>query len=426
MTAYKNMSKAELEALKSQLEAEFENVKGMGLKLDMSRGKPAADQLDLSLPMLDLLKDGSEFKGVDGVDFRNYGLMDGTTEAKKLFAELMDVDPDHVVIFGNSSLNIMYDLIARAFLTGFCGNTPWCKLDKIKWLCPVPGYDRHFGITEHFGIEMINIPMNEDGPDMDLVEQYVNNDESVKGIWCIPKYSNPSGIVYSDEVVKRFANLKPAAKDFRIFWDNAYCVHHLYEKLEILNIAAECEKVGNPDMYFEMCSTSKITFPGAGVAAMIASPANVADLKKSMTIQTISHDKLNQMRHVEFLKNAEGVAAHMEKHAALIRPKFEAVLDTIQKELDGLEIGSWIAPKGGYFIAFETLEGCAKKVIAMCKEAGVAMTPAGSTYPYHNDEKDTSIRIAPTFPSASDLEKACEVFVLCVKYVSVVKILETK
>ena len=426
MTAYKNMSKAELEALKSQLEAEFENVKGMGLKLDMSRGKPAADQLDLSLPMLDLLKDGSEFKGVDGVDFRNYGLMDGTTEAKKLFAELMDVDPDHVVIFGNSSLNIMYDLIARAFLTGFCGNTPWCKLDKIKWLCPVPGYDRHFGITEHFGIEMINIPMNEDGPDMDLVEQYVNNDESVKGIWCIPKYSNPSGIVYSDEVVKRFANLKPAAKDFRIFWDNAYCVHHLYEKLEILNIAAECEKVGNPDMYFEMCSTSKITFPGAGVAAMIASPANVADLKKSMTIQTISHDKLNQMRHVEFLKNAEGVAAHMEKHAALIRPKFEAVLDTLQKELDGLEIGSWIAPKGGYFIAFETLEGCAKKVIAMCKEAGVAMTPAGSTYPYHNDEKDTSIRIAPTFPSASDLEKACEVFVLCVKYVSVVKILETK
>lgn len=426
MTAYKNMSKAELEALKSQLEAEFENVKGMGLKLDMSRGKPGADQLDLSLPMLDILKDGSQFKGIDGVDFRNYGLMDGTAEAKQLFAELMGVDSDHVVIFGNSSLNIMYDLIVRAFLTGFCGNTPWSKLEKVKWLCPVPGYDRHFAITEHFGIEMINIPMDENGPDMDLVEQYVNNDASVKGIWCIPKYSNPSGVVYSDEVVKRFANLKPAAKDFRIFWDNAYCVHHLYERIAIANIADECEKAGNPDMYFELCSTSKVTFPGAGVAAMIASPANIADLKKCMTIQTISHDKLNQIRHVLFLKDAEGVYNHMEKHAEILRPKFEAVLDTLQNEIGDLEIGTWISPKGGYFIAFESLEGCAKKIIAMCKEAGVAMTPAGSTYPYHNDPADTSIRIAPTFPSASDLEKACEVFVLCVKLVSVQKLLETK
>lgn len=424
MTAYKNMSQAELEALKKQLEAEYENVKGEGLSLDMSRGKPGSDQLDLSLPMMNLLSDASAYKGLDNVDIRNYGLLDGTKEAKALFADMMDVDTDHVVVYGNSSLNIMYDLIARAMLFGLGGNTPWSKLDKVKWLCPVPGYDRHFAITEHFGIEMITIPLLEDGPDMDLVEKYVNNDPAVKGIWCVPKYSNPSGVVYSDECVKRFANLKPAAKDFRIFWDNAYCVHHLYEKVEILNIAAECEKAGNPDMYFELCSTSKVTFPGAGVAALITSPANVAEHKKSMTIQTISHDKLNQMRHVLFLKDAAGVAAHMEKHAAILRPKFEAVLDTLQKELGELEIGSWIAPRGGYFIAFESLEGCAKKIVAKCKEAGVVMTPAGSTYPYYADPKDTSIRIAPTFPSTEDLAKACRVFVLCVKLVSVEKLLE--
>lgn len=423
MAAYKNMSKVELETLKAQLEAEFENVKGEGLNLNMSRGKPGADQLDLSMPMLNILNEESAFKGLDGFDIRNYGIMDGTKEAKQLFAELMGVDTDHVVVFGNSSLNIMYDLIARAFMFGLCGNTPWSKQEKIKWLCPVPGYDRHFAITEHFGIEMINIPLLEDGPDMDLVEQYVNNDESVKGIWCVPKYANPSGVVYSDECIKRFANLKPAAKDFRIFWDNAYCVHHLYERVEIANIVDECEKAGNPDMYFELCSTSKITFPGAGVAALVASPANIADLKKSMTIQTISHDKLNQMRHVLFLKDAEGVHAHMEKHAAILRPKFEAVLDTLKKELGELEIGTWIAPKGGYFIAFESLEGCAKEIVALCKEAGVVLTPAGSTYPYHADEKDTSIRIAPTFPNPTELEKACEVFVLCVKLASVKKLL---
>lgn len=424
MTAYKNMSKAELEALKKQLEAEYENVKGEGLKLDMSRGKPGTDQLDLSLPMMNILNDASAYKGLDGVDIRNYGLMDGTTEAKQLFADMMKVDTDHVIVYGNSSLNIMYDLIARAMIFGFGGNTPWSKLEKVKWLCPVPGYDRHFAITEHFGIEMINIPLLADGPDMDLVEQYVNNDESVKGIWCVPKYSNPSGVVYSDECIRRFANLKPAAKDFRIFWDNAYCVHHLYERIEIANIADECEKAGNPDMYFELCSTSKITFPGAGVAALITSPANVKEHKASMTIQTISHDKLNQMRHVQFLKDAEGVAKHMEKHADILRPKFEAVLRTLEKELGSLEIASWIAPKGGYFIAFESLEGCAKKIVAMCKEAGVVMTPAGSTYPYMADPKDTSIRIAPTFPSTEDLAKACKVFVLCVKLASVEKLLE--
>lgn len=319
----------------------------------------------------------------------------------------------------------MYDLIAKAMIHGIAGNTPWCKLDKVKFLCPVPGYDRHFAITESFGIEMIAIPMDENGPDMDLVEQYVNNDAAVKGIWNIPKYSNPSGVVYSDEVVRRFANLKPAAPDFRIFWDNAYAIHHVFveNKAQVLNIVEECEKAGNPDMYYELCSTSKITFPGAGIAALVTSPANVADIKKYMTVQTIGHDKLNQMRHVKFFGNAEGVHAHMEKHAAILRPKFEAVLNTLEQELGGLEIGSWLKPLGGYFVAFDTLEGCAKRVVALCKEAGVVMTPAGSTYPYMNDPQDTSIRIAPTLPSSDELKKACEVFVLCVKLASVEKLL---
>lgn len=320
----------------------------------------------------------------------------------------------------------MYDLISRAMIHGIGGNTPWCKQENIKFLCPVPGYDRHFAITESFGIEMITIPMDENGPDMDMVEKYVNNDASVKGIWCVPKYANPNGVVYSDEVVKRFAALKPAAADFRIFWDNAYAIHHLYpeNKAEILNIVTECEKAGNPDLYYELCSTSKVTFPGAGVAALISSPANLTEFKKAMTIQTIGHDKLNEMRHVLFFKNADGVHAHMEKHAAILRPKFEAVLNTLEAELGGLEIGSWMKPIGGYFIAFDTLEGCAKRVVTLCKEAGVVMTPAGSTYPYMNDPQDTSIRIAPTLPTSDELKKACEVFVLCVKLASVEKYLE--
>lgn len=428
MKAYKELSKAELEALYQELEAQYGKIKEEGISLDMSRGKPGTDQLNLSAPMLDVLNSKSSFKGVQGIDLRNYGALDGITEAKELFAELMDAPVDHVMVHGNSSLNIMYDLIANAMIHGIGGNTPWCKQEKVKFLCPVPGYDRHFAITESFGIEMIIVPMDENGPDMDMVEQYVNHDPAVKGIWNIPKYSNPSGIVYSDEVVRRFANLKPKAPDFRIFWDNAYVVHHLYDdkKMEILNIVTECEKAGNADMYYELCSTSKITFPGAGVAALITSPANLAEVKKFMTIQTIGHDKLNQMRHVMYFKNAAGVHAHMEKHAAMLRPKFEAVLHTLEKELGGLGIGSWIEPLGGYFIAFDTLEGCAKRVIALCKEAGVVMTPAGSTYPYKKDEKDTSIRIAPTLPCSEDLKKACEVFVLCVKLASVEKYLKNE
>lgn len=428
MRAYKNLSKEELLTLQTELLEKYQKIKEAGISLDMSRGKPGTDQLDLSSPMLDILNSSSDFKGVQGVDFRNYGLVDGIMEAKELFASLMEAPVDHIMVYGNSSLNVMYDLVSKAIIHGISGNTPWCKLESVKFLCPVPGYDRHFAITESFGIEMIPIPMDENGPDMDMVEQYVNHDSSVKGIWNIPKYSNPSGLVYSDEVVRRFAALKPAAPDFRIFWDNAYAIHHLYpdNKAELLNIVTACEEAGNPDMYYELCSTSKVTFPGAGVAALITSPANIKEIKHCLTIQTIGHDKLNQIRHVRFFKNAEGVHAHMEKHASILRPKFEAVLSTLEQELGDLEIGTWLKPLGGYFIAFDTLEGCAKRVVSLCKDAGVVMTPAGSTYPYMNDPRDTSIRIAPTLPASDELKKACEVFVLCVKLASVEKLLSEK
>ena len=428
MDAYKHLSKEELLALQKELQATYESIKAEGISLDMSRGKPGSDQLDLSTPMLDVLNSESVFKGQNGMDFRNYGILDGTAETKQLFSDLMETTPDHVLVYGNSSLNIMYDLISRAMIHGIDGNTPWCKQESVKFLCPVPGYDRHFAITESFGIEMIPIPMDENGPDMDLVEQYVNNDATIKGIWTVPKYSNPSGVVYSDEVVRRFANLKPAAKDFRIFWDNAYAIHHLYpdHKCSLLNIVTACEEAGNPDLYYELCSTSKVSFPGSGVACLISSPKNLAEIKKSLTVQTIGHDKLNQMRHVLFFKDAAGVHAHMEKHAEILRPKFEAVVDTLEQELGGLEIGSWIKPLGGYFIAFDTIEGCAKRVVALCKEAGVVMTPAGSTYPYMDDPKDTSIRIAPTLPTSEELKKACKVFVTCVKLASVEKYLAEK
>ena len=425
MKAYKDLSKEELRALQTELQAQYEKLKESNIKLDMSRGKPAADQLDLSVGMLDVLNSKSAFKGLDNVDIRNYGAFDGIKEAKELFAELMECPVDHVMVFGNSSLSIMYDLVSRAMMHGIGGNTPWCKQEKVKFLCPVPGYDRHFAITEGFGIEMVNIPMDENGPDMDLVEKYVNNDPAVKGIWNVPKYTNPAGVVYSDEVVRRFANLKPAAPDFRIYWDNAYAFHHIYvdNKVEMLNIVTECEKAGNPDMYYQVCSTSKVTFPGAGVGALITSPANLAEVKKTVSLQTIGFDKINQMRHVLYFKNAAGIHAHMEKHAALLKPKFEAVLECLDRELGGLEIAHWLKPLGGYFIAFDTLEGCAKRVVALCKEAGVVMTPAGSTFPYMKDPADTSIRIAPTLPTPDELKQACAVFVLCVKLASVEKYL---
>lgn len=427
MKPFKDFTKEELLALKETLTKEYKEAQAKGLALDMSRGKPGFTQLDLSLPMLDVISSKDEMKASNGMDIRNYGVLDGLPEAKQLMAEMMDTTADHVVVFGNASLTIMYDTVSRAMVKGLLGETPWCKLDKVKFLCPVPGYDRHFAITESFGIEMINIPMNEDGPDMDLVEKYVSEDSAIKGIWCVPKYANPTGISYSDEVVRRMANLKPAAKDFRIFWDNAYCIHHLYEDQQdqILDIISECEKAGNPDMVFEFGSTSKVSFPGAGIAAIAASKANLDDMMKTMTVQTIGYDKMNQLRHVKFFKDRAGLDAHMMKHAALMRPKFEAVLKVLKEELEGLEIGSWIVPRGGYFISFNAMEGCAKEIVAKCKEAGVVMTGAGATYPYGKDPMDSNIRIAPSFPTPEEMEEAAKLFALCVKLVSVDKMLET-
>ncbi len=428
MTAYKDLSKEELLEIKSELEAQFEEVKAKGLKLDMSRGKPSAEQLNLSMGMMDVLNSGADLICEDGVDCRNYGGLDGIREAKQLLADMMEVPRDNVIIFGNSSLNVMYDTVARAMTHGILGSTPWCKLDKVKVLCPVPGYDRHFAITEFFGIEMINIPMTPTGPDMDLVEKYVNEDPAVKGIWCVPKYSNPQGITYSDETVFRFANLKPAAEDFRIFWDNAYCVHHLYEDKQdyLTEILMECKKAGNPDMVYKFASTSKICFPGSGVAALAASEANLNEIRSMMQVQTIGHDKVNQLRHVRFFKDIHGIVEHMKKHADIMRPKFEAVINGLEKELGGLEIGSWIKPLGGYFISFDALDGCAKAIVAKAKEAGLVMTGAGATYPYGNDPHDSNIRIAPSYPTPEELAVATDIFVMSVKLVSIDKILESK
>ena len=426
MKAYKDLSKEELLTLQEQLNKKYEEAMVKGLKLDMSRGKPAASQLDMEMDFMNVLNADSILKTEEGVDCRNYGVMDGIPEAKKLIGDVLGVPADNVIVFGNASLNIMYDTVARSEIFGVMGGTPWCKLDKVKFLCPVPGYDRHFAITEQFGIEMINVPMTEDGPDMDMVEELVNTDDAVKGIWCVPKYSNPQGYTYSDETVKRFAALKPAAKDFRIYWDNAYVIHDLYEEKKdtLLDIISECEKAGNPDMVYEFCSTSKVTFPGSGIAALAASKANLDFIKKFMTIQTIGYDKVNQLRHVRYFKDAEGMKAHMMKHAEIMRPKFEAVLHVLEDELNGLEIGFWTEPKGGYFISFDALEGCAKKIVEKCKEAGVVLTGAGATYPYKKDPKDSNIRLAPSFPTPEELAMATDLFVLCVKIVSVEKLLK--
>lgn len=424
MKPYREMSKEELASLKEQLTAVYKEYQGKNLKLNMARGKPSSEQLDLSMPMLDVLNSKSDYMSVDG-DCRNYGVLTGITEAKELMAGMMDAPAENVIMYGSSSLTLMYDTVSRSYSHGVMGNTPWCKLDKVKFLCPVPGYDRHFAITEFFGVEMITIPLHDDGPDMDLVEKYVNNDETVKGIWCVPLYSNPSGQSYSDEVVKRFANLKPAAKDFRIFWDNAYCVHHLYPDHpdQVLDILSECEKAGNPDMVYKFGSTSKVTFPGAGISAIVTSKGNIEDIKKQMNNQLISHDKMNQLRHVKFFGNVEGLKAHMAKHAEILRPRFEAVDEILNKELAGLEIGSWTKPNGGYFVSFDALDGCAKAIVSKCKDAGVVMTGAGATYPYGKDPKDSNIRIAPSFPTLDELKQAAEIFCVCVKLVSVEKLL---
>ena len=425
MKAYMDMSRDDLLALKASLEEEFKTQEAKGLSLNMARGKPGVSQLALSMPMLDVINSQSDMRTELGNDTRNYGDLDGIGECRRLMADMMEVKKDNVIVCGNSSLNIMYDTVSRSMLCGVNGSTPWCKLDKVKFLCPVPGYDRHFKITELFGIEMINIPLLEDGPDMDLVEEYVNNDEAVKGIWCVPKYSNPTGITYSDEVVRRFANLKPKAEDFRIYWDNAYCIHHIYEDVqdELLNILEECEKAGNPNMVYIFASTSKVTFSGSGVSAIATSLENIEYIKKIMTVQIIGHDKINQLRHARFFKNIDGMKAHMKKHAQLLRPKFDAVLETLDSELTGLDIGSWIKPRGGYFISFNSMPGCAKAIVEKCKELGVVLTDAGATYPYGKDPEDSNIRIAPSFPTPEEMREATKIFVLCVKLVSVEKLL---
>ena len=426
MLAYSEMNKEQLQKELESLKKEYGDICEKDISLDMSRGKPGPEQLDLTMGMFDVLNSKSEIKASNGLDCRNYGVLDGIPEAKKMMADIMDTTEEHVIIYGNASLNIMYDSISRSYTHGVLGNTPWCKLDKVKWLCPVPGYDRHFAITEYFGIEMINVPMYEDGPDMDMIEKLVREDDSIKGIWCVPKYSNPTGATYSDEVVRRMASLKPAAKDFRIYWDNAYAIHHLYEdkQEQILDIISECEKAGNPNMVYEFASTSKVTFSGSGVAAMASSVENVKSILSQMTIQTIGYDKINQLRHVRYFKNFDGVKAHMMKHAEKMRPKFKAVLDMLENELKPAEIATWTNPLGGYFISFDVMNGCAKKVVSMCKDAGMVLTGAGAPFPYGIDPDDKNIRIAPSFATPEELKEASRILIVCTKIATIEKMLE--
>ena len=428
MKAYAEMTKEELSAELESLKKEYHKYQDMDLKLDMSRGKPCKEQLDISMGMMDALNSQADLTCEDGTDCRNYGVLTGIQEAKVLIGDMMENNPDNIIIYGNSSLNVMYDTVSRAMTHGILGNTPWCKLDKVKFLCPVPGYDRHFAITEYFGIEMIPVPMSAEGPDMDMVEKLVSEDDSIKGIWCVPKYSNPQGYSYSDETVRRFARLKPAAKDFRIFWDNAYGIHHLYDDDQdyLIEILAECKRAGNPDLVYKFASTSKITFPGSGIAALATSPNNLEDIMKQMKNQTIGHDKVNQLRHVRFFKDIHGMTEHMKKHADIIRPKFEAVLDALERNLAGLGVGEWTKPKGGYFISFDALPNCAKDIVKLAKKAGVTMTGAGATWPYGKDPEDKNIRIAPTYPTLEDLKTAAELFTLCVKIVSAEKLIAEK
>jgi len=422
MQNYSSMDKTALAEEYKKLSETYAAYKAQGLSLNMARGKPGAAQLDVSNDMLSVLNDKTCFVTPDCPDIRNYGNLDGIDCAKQLFADILGVDKKNVFVGGNSSLNMMFDTIACLMEQGCSGEKPWNQQGKIKFLCPAPGYDRHFGVTQYFGIEMITVPMTENGPDMDMIEQLVSSDSSIKGIWCVPKYSNPQGITYSDETVKRFAALKPAAKDFRIMWDNAYIIHDINDTPDsLLNIFDELKKTGNEDMVLEFCSTSKITFPGAGVAAMAASEANLALLKKRYNFQTIGYDKMNMLRHVLYFKDLDGVLAHMQKHRAVLEPRFKMVLDTLDKELSPLQIACWTKPNGGYFVSIDVMEGCAKRVVALCKEAGVVLTGAGATYPYGNDPKDSNIRLAPTYPPVEELEKAIAIFCTCVKMAAIEK-----
>ncbi len=420
MLNYIGCSKERLLEEKALLEKTYEAYVSQNLKLDMSRGKPAGTQLDLNNDILNTLE---TYITEDGLDARNYGVLDGIPEAKKLFSDLLGVRKEQIIIGGNSSLNLMYDSFVRLMLFGTRGNTPWCKLDQVKFLCPSPGYDRHFAICEDLGIEMITVPMLEEGPDMDYIEHLVKEDASIKGIWCVPLYSNPEGKCYSDETVERLAKMETAANDFRIFWDNAYGVHHIYEEKQLMNIFERAEAYGNEDRIYYFFSTSKITFPGAGVALMAASKSNIAEIKKHMSIQTIGHDKLNQLRTVKYFKDANGVREHMKKLGDELRPKFDMVLTTLDNEFAGTGLLSWTKPSGGYFIAVDTIEGCAKETVALAKKAGVTLTGAGATFPYGKDPKDQNIRLAPTYPTIEELKVAIELFCVCVKLAGVNKLL---
>ncbi len=417
---YSKMSKEELAEVIAGLKKQYDDIKNKGINLDMSRGKPSKKQLDLSMPVLDVLNSNESLNASDGTDVRNYGMLDGILEAKSLLADMVGVNKENVIVFGNASLSIMFDTVSRAYTHGILGNIPWSRFDKIKFLCPAPGYDRHFKISEHFGMELIYVPMTKNGPDMDMVEELVRDDDSIKGIWCVPKYSNPQGYSYSDETVRRFAALKPKAKDFRIFWDDAYCVHHIKfdKKDEILNILDECERAGNFNLAYVFFSTSKISFAGSGISGIASSKENLAEIKKHMSMQCISHDKINQLRHVRFFKNINGITEHMKKHAEIMRPKFELITNSFERELKPLGIAEWTDPNGGYFISFESLKGCAKKIVSKAKEAGLVLTDAGATFPYGIDPNDSNIRIAPSFPEIKELKEAVELFILCVKLVS--------
>lgn len=423
---YLNCGREELEKEYAALTKEYEDVKGKGLKLNMARGKPGKEQLDLSLGLLDVLNSKSDFVGADGMDCRNYGVLEGIDECRKLFGDILGVDSKYVMVGGSSSLNMMFDTISCLMTKPVVeGCKPWYEVKNRKFLCPVPGYDRHFGITEYYGFEMIPVPMTENGPDMDVVEKLVEGDDSIKGIWCVPKYSNPQGITYSDETVKRFAALKPAAKDFRIMWDNAYCIHDINDTPdELLNIFDECKKNGTEDMPILFCSTSKITFPGAGVAAMAASDNNMKVFKERYNYEVISYDKLNMLRHVRYFKDFDGIMEHMQKHKAVLKPKFDIVLNALDSNLKSVGIGEWTNPNGGYFVSIDVLSGTAKRVVQLCKDAGVVMTGAGATYPYGNDPDDKNIRIAPTFPPNDELKTAMDVFCICTKFAACEKLLE--
>ena len=415
------ISREALQKEKEELQRAFEAFKAQGLSLNMARGKPSAEQIRLSDGFLTLVTPEDDFQA-GGQDIRNYGLPEGIPAARKLMGDLLGV-PDELVLIGtNSSLNLMFDAVTYGYTKGFSGGEPWCRQGNAAFLCPVPGYDRHFAITEHYGIRLIPIPMTETGPDMDQVEEYVEKDPCVKGMWCVPKYSNPGGVTYSDETVRRIASLKPAAKDFRVYWDNAYVVHDLYEEGDtLLNFYEECCRAGNPELGIQFCSFAKILYPSSGISAMAAGPETAKEMQRHFSFQTIGRDKVNQLRCVKFFRDVEGIKAHMKKHAAILRPKFEAVLAILEEELGGRNVASWSHPRGGYFISVDVLPGCAKRVVALCKEGGVTMTGAGAAFPYKQDPNDSNIRVAPSLPPVADLEKAMELFCLCVRLAAVEK-----